>query len=248
MLSGVDGTIPALLDVQVTADPSRPFVTWYDQADGGRVELSVLTTANWVAKTAGLLRDVLDAAPGSRVSIDLPTHWQGVVWVLASWTVGAVLVPPGNPWIDVAVVGPAVLSGEVPDAQEVVGTALHPLGARFTEPLPVGVTDFGAEVLAMPDAFGSISPVQPDAAAWRDPSGELQQAELLSLGAARAHSLGLGGAGRLLSTANPSTRDGALTSLLAPLSVSGSVILVSNPKPDRLAALGAQERADVVAG
>ncbi len=247
MLSGADGTIPALLAVQVAADPARPFVTWYDLADGDRIELSVLTTANWVAKTAGLLRDVLDAAPGSMVSIDLPTHWQGAVWALASWTLGAVLVPPGSPGVDVAVVGPALLTGAVPDASEVVGTALHPLGARFTQALPVGVTDFGAEVLARPDAYHSVSPVQSDAAAWSDQSGELRQAELLALGTARAHSLGLRGAGRLLTTANPSTRDGALTGLLAPLSVSGSVILVSNPEPDRLAALGTQERADVIA-
>ncbi len=246
MRSGADGSIPALLEAEVTADPARPFVTWYDQADGARVELSVLTTANWVAKTAGLLRDVLDAAPGSRVSIDLPTHWQGAVWMLASWTAGAVLVPPATAEVDVAVVGPALLTSGVPDAREVVATALHPLGARFTEPLPVGVTDFGAEVLAMPDAFGSSAPVGPDAAAWHDLSGELTQAELLALGAARALSLGLGSAGRLLTTGSPSTRDGALTGLLAPLSVSGSVVLVSNPEPDLLGALGTQELADVI--
>ncbi len=192
MLPGADGTIPALLDALVSADPARPLVTWYDQALGERVELSVLTTANWVAKTAGLLRDVLDAASASRISIDLPTHWQGAVWALASWTLGAVLVPPGSDRVDVAVVGPALLTSAVPDAQEVVATALHPLGARFTEALPVGVTDYGTEVLAMPDAFGSSTPVLPGAAAWRDAAGELSQAELLTLATARAQSLGLG--------------------------------------------------------
>lgn len=247
MLAGADGTIPALLDAQLVADPARPFLTWYDRADGARVELSVVTTVNWVAKTAGLLRDVLDAEPGSRVSIDLPTHWQGAVWVLASWTVGAVLVPPGSTEVDVAVVGPALLTGEVPDAKEVVATALHPLGARFAEPLPVGVTDFGAEVLALPDAFTSDTPVGPGAAAWHDAAGELRQAEFLALAAARARSLGLGVGGRLLTTGNPSTRDGALTGLLAPLTVSGSVVLVTNPETDGLDALRTQERADAVA-
>ena len=138
----------------------------------------------------------------------------------------------------------SLLTSAVPDAQEVVATALHPLGARFTEALPVGVTDYGTEVLAMPDAFGSSTPVLPGAAAWRDAAGELSQAELLTLATARAQSLGLGPAGRLLTTANPSTRDGALTGLLAPLAVAGSVVLVSNPEPHRLASLAVEERAD----
>lgn len=247
MLPGADGTIPALLDAQVTADPARPFLTWYDHADGARIELSVVSTANWVAKTAGLLRDVLDAGPGSRISIDLPAHWQGAVWVLAAWTSAAVIVPPGGDDVDVAVVGPALLSGDVPDAREVVATALHPLGARFSEPLPVGVTDYGAEVLAMPDAFDSGVPVSADAPAWDDPAGRLTQAEMLLLAGARAQSLGLEVGARVLTGANPCSRDGALTGLLAPLSVSGSVVLVSNPQPDRLQDLAAEERADATA-
>lgn len=244
MLPATAGTIPALLQASVAADPARPCLTWYDQADGSRVELSVVTTANWVAKTAGLLRDVLDAGPGARVSIDLPAHWHAAVWVLAGWTVGAVLVPPGSDAVDVAVVGPALLSGEVPEAQEVVATALHPLGGRFSQPLPVGVTDFGAEVLAMPDEYASGTPLTPDLPAWSDPAGRLTQAELLTLAAGRATSLGLRAGGRLLTTANPSTRDGAQTALLAPLTVGGSVVLVSNPEPGGLEALAVQERAD----
>jgi uncharacterized protein (TIGR03089 family) len=238
-------TVPALLATQVSAEPGRPLVTWYDHADGARVELSVVTTANWVAKTAGLLRDVLGAERGSRVTVDLPAHWQSAVWVLATWTLGAVLVPPGSADVDVAVVGPNVLDGDVPDAHEVVATALHPLGARFVATLPVGVTDFGGEVLAMPDAFAPHLPVGADALAYVDQAGPIVQAGLVELAAARATSLGLGGGGRLLSTTDPTTLEGALTTVLAPLVVGGSLVLVSNPDPGRIDEVAGQEKADV---
>ena len=44
--------------------PARPLVTFYDDATGERVELSVATYANWVAKTAGLAQDELDVERG----------------------------------------------------------------------------------------------------------------------------------------------------------------------------------------
>ncbi|NDU76176.1 TIGR03089 family protein, partial [Actinomadura sp. DSM 109109] len=40
-------------------DPSRPLVTFYDDAAGERVELSARTFDNWVAKTANFLVDGL---------------------------------------------------------------------------------------------------------------------------------------------------------------------------------------------
>lgn len=220
-------------------------MTWYDHADEARVELSVVTTANWVFKTAGLLRDVLAAGPGSRVGIDLPAHWQSTVWVLAAWTLGAVLVPPGSPDLDVAVIGPNVLDGDLPEAAEVVATALHPLGARFTDPLPAAVTDFGAEVLAMPDSFTPQAVVTGDALAYADPAGPIVQRGLIELAAARASSLGLGTGGRLLSSTDPTTLQGALTTVLAPLVVGGSLVLVSNPDPARVEDLLVQEQVDV---
>ena len=39
---------------QLRADSSRPLITFYDDATGERVELSVTTYANWVAKAASL--------------------------------------------------------------------------------------------------------------------------------------------------------------------------------------------------
>ncbi|PBC79521.1 uncharacterized protein (TIGR03089 family) [Streptomyces sp. TLI_235] len=45
------------------ADPSRPLITFYDDSTGERVELSAKTFDNWVAKTANLLQDELNAGP-----------------------------------------------------------------------------------------------------------------------------------------------------------------------------------------
>ena len=72
--------------------PGRPFVTYYDVATGERTELSGTTTANWVAKTANLLVDELDAEPTTRVQVALPTHWLRIVCVLATWAVGGTVV------------------------------------------------------------------------------------------------------------------------------------------------------------
>jgi uncharacterized protein (TIGR03089 family) len=45
----------AVLADLLRRDPGRPLVTFYDDATGERVELSVATYANWVAKTSSLL-------------------------------------------------------------------------------------------------------------------------------------------------------------------------------------------------
>ena len=49
-------------------DPTRPLLTWYDDATGERTELSGATLANWVAKTANLLVDGLGLGPGDRAA------------------------------------------------------------------------------------------------------------------------------------------------------------------------------------
>jgi uncharacterized protein (TIGR03089 family) len=50
-----------LLLAELRRDRSRPLITYYDDETGERVELSVATFDNWVAKTVGLLRDGLAA-------------------------------------------------------------------------------------------------------------------------------------------------------------------------------------------
>lgn len=85
-----------ILDRLQAADPGRPRLTWYDDepgpTHGERIELSARVLANWVAKAANLLQDDLTAEPGTTVGLDLPTHWRGVYWALATWSVGATVV------------------------------------------------------------------------------------------------------------------------------------------------------------
>ena len=127
-------------------------MTFYDDATGERVELSVATFDNWVAKTANLLRDGLDVQPGGRVGLLLPLHWQAAVWIVACWAAGAVVVP-GSMDADV-IVADATSLATVRNARgaDVVGLSLAPLGAPLRE-APQGVLDYAIEVRGYGDRF-----------------------------------------------------------------------------------------------
>ena len=86
----------ALLDPIMRRDPVGPRITYYDDATGERIELSTVTLANWAAKTGNLLRDELGAAPGSRVAVLLPAHWQTAAVLLGIWWIGAEVVLDGG--------------------------------------------------------------------------------------------------------------------------------------------------------
>jgi uncharacterized protein (TIGR03089 family) len=147
-------------------DRTRPLVTHYDGPDS-RIELSVASTANAVAKAASMLRDGLGLAPGAVVSVDLPRHWQLPVWVMAALSVGATvgrdLTTRDLPApIDVRIVGPwgiaAIAAGGDPGADEVLGCSCDTFGLPVPGGVPAGVIDV-VEVRAHPDQF---SP-EPDA-------------------------------------------------------------------------------------
>ena len=89
-------------------DRSMPLVTFYDGADS-RIELSVASVANAVAKAGSLLRDGLGLEPGAEVSVDLPRHWQLPVWVMAALSVGATVGRDLQGPVDVRILGPAGL-------------------------------------------------------------------------------------------------------------------------------------------
>jgi uncharacterized protein (TIGR03089 family) len=132
-------TTPAeLLASELSRDGSRPFLTYYDDASGERVELSVATTANWVAKTANYLADEHGIDPGDLITVRLPLHWQTAIVLLACWSVGAqVTFDDGG-----------VVTFTTPDA---VDTAAD--GESIVLSLaPMGV-DFSRLVAAQPDAF-----------------------------------------------------------------------------------------------
>jgi len=240
----VRDTFADLLAAHVRAAGGRPLVTFYDDATGERVELSAVTYANWVAKTAGLLQDELGLERGGRLLVDLPTHWLGPVWLGAAWSVGlAVTDELGAPAPDVVVCGPERLEEHAACGSPVVALSLLPMATRFREPLPSGVVDYGAVVWGQPDAFAAYD--QPTGAdpAWQSSGTTLTQRELLSeAGSGPGATPGT----RLLTPVNPCTRDG-LVGVLGPLAAGGGTVWVRNPDPARWAHKAEVERATLVA-
>jgi acyl-CoA synthetase (AMP-forming)/AMP-acid ligase II len=81
-------TVVDLLARELRRDGARPFLTWYDDEGGARVELSVATTANWAAKIANHLSEE-GIEPGDRVGVGRRPHWITAVVLLGAWTAGA---------------------------------------------------------------------------------------------------------------------------------------------------------------
>jgi uncharacterized protein (TIGR03089 family) len=244
-------TIPALLSVRFASDPAQPLVTFYDDTSGERVELSVTSFGNWVAKTANLLRDGLGAEAGARLKLALPTHWLGPVWLCAAWACGleVLLDPVGRRprRFAYAVTGPDEIDqlGRLA-SEQAVAVSLRPLGGRFTGALPAGVVDYAMEVPSYGDSFGDTlsDPTSPALLA-----GELayDQLALVEKALVTAGDLGLEPGSRLLTDHNPASLDGVFVAWLAPLVAGASVVLVRNPDPDRLAPRSRQERVTVTA-
>jgi uncharacterized protein (TIGR03089 family) len=219
--------LPDLFAAAVRRDGGAPFLTYYDDASGERIELSAVTTANWVAKTANLLVDEYDLEAGETVAIGLPPHWLGVVWALSTWSVGASLTSGTG---TLAITGPDfAIRGE----RETVASALLPLGGRFREPLPDGLQDYGAEVYNHPDVFVPFDPPTPDSAAYDD----LTHDDLI--GTAEPIS------DRILVTRTLTDRDG-LGLLVGVISGGGSIVLCRNLDPTKLERRAADEKVDRV--
>lgn len=145
-LSPAPRDVPSLLAALKVSDPGRPRVTWYGP-DGERVELSARVLDNWVAKTANLLVDELDAGPGTTVLVDLPAHWRTVVWLLSTWAVGAEAVSTGD--ADVVV---TTDRGRHMGTGRGVLVALPAL-ARRVDHTAEGFVDYNAEVGSAGDEF-----------------------------------------------------------------------------------------------
>jgi len=225
-VNATDRTPADLLSSALAADPARPLVTFYDDATGERVELSVATFANWVAKTANLLQGDLAAGPGDRVALLLPAHWQTAVWLLACASVGAVADVDGDPAAaDIVVSGPDTLDAARACRGERVALALRPLGGRFPQP-PSGFADYAVEVPGQGDRFAPFAPVDPDEPALIVAGREFSGAEVVERALAEAAGLGLTGPGaRILSGLPYDTWDGLNAGLYGPLAVGGSVVL-----------------------
>jgi uncharacterized protein (TIGR03089 family) len=201
-------------------------VTFYDDATGERVELSVATFANWVAKTANLLQGDLGAQPGDRLALLLPAHWQTAVWLLACSSTGVLADMAGDPAAaDLVVSGPDTLEAARACGGERVAMSLRPLGGRFPEP-PRGFVDYATEVPGQGDRFVPYAPVDPNAPALAfGGAGELTAAEVVGQARADAAARGLGPGSRLLSGLPYDSWQGLSAGLLAPLAAGGSIVL-----------------------
>ncbi|MEO3976413.1 TIGR03089 family protein [Streptomyces sp. CAU 1734] len=241
-MNASDLTPADLLRSALAADPARPLVTFYDDATGERVELSVATFANWVAKTANLLQGDLAAGPGDRLALLLPAHWQSAVWLLACSSAGVTAAPGGDPAsADLVVSGPDTLEEARACRGERVALALRPLGGRFPQP-PAGFADYAVEVPSQGDRFAPYAPVDPAAPALVAGGLELSGAELVERARSDAAGLGLTAGSRLLSGLGYDSWEGLSAGLFAPLAVGGSVVLCRNT--DQLGAEGLRKRVE----
>ncbi|GAA2059473.1 TIGR03089 family protein [Streptomyces albiaxialis] len=234
-MNATDRTPADLLRTALAADPARPLVTYYDDATGERVELSVATFANWVAKTANLLQDELSAEPGDRLVLLLPAHWQTAVWLLACASTGVVADVQGDPaGADLVVSGPDTLEAARACRGERIALSLRPMGARFPQP-PEGFMDYAVEVPGQGDQFTPYAPVDPEALALAadGPAGppgangreELTGSQVVERARAEAGELGLTPGSRVLSALPYDTWEGLGPGLLAPLAAGASVVL-----------------------
>jgi uncharacterized protein (TIGR03089 family) len=232
----------------VAREPSKPYLTWYDDGTGERVELSYATFANWVWKTANYLRDGLDVQPGERVGVLLRSHWQTVAIWYGAWVAGAVVVPLHIESLVPQHVGvvfaqedalPAVLAAKV-STGEVLGLALRPMAGRLTA-TPAGVTDYAIEVPAYGDRFSPATRVPLTSAAL--PGGTV--ADVLARAAAAAAYLDLHPADRLLCTTEIAEPDAFVATALAAFAAGAGIVLSPNADEARLPRRCADERVTV---
>jgi uncharacterized protein (TIGR03089 family) len=228
-VKATDRTPADLLRSALSEDPARPLVTFYDDETGERVELSVATFANWVAKTANLLQGEMSAEPGERVALLLPAHWQTAVWLLACSSAGVVADVDGDPAAaDHVVAGPGRFEDGLACSGERIALSLAPLGRRFPTP-PTGYADYAVEVPSQGDRFAAYAPVGPEECALIVAGAAYTGAEVVEQARADARGLDLTGPGsRILSALPYDTWDGLAAGLYAPLAAGASVVLCRN--------------------
>jgi uncharacterized protein (TIGR03089 family) len=225
----------------------KPFVTWYDDHRGERVELSYRTFDNWVAKTANLLVDELGAEPGDRVGV-AAEHWQTPVVLAGCWRAGLGVVALDPDRLDPSGLMALFLheeqlaaAGAVPDGTAVVALSADLLGRPGRD---LGrALNFSRIVPSMGDRFDAGTDPAGDAL---DAGGEpATMADLLGRAADLAARTGLTDADRLLSGRRLLTVDGAVAGLLAPFAAGAGVVLVRNLDPARFWKRVADERVAV---
>jgi uncharacterized protein (TIGR03089 family) len=221
----------ALLDPLMAADPTGPRITYYDDATGGRIELSTVTLANWAAKTGNLLRDELGAGPATRVAVLLPAHWQTAAVLFGIWWIGAEVVLDGGMRNEGADIG-LCTADRLSEADDAVGAgeiavlSLDPFGKPVAD-LPIGVTDYATSVRVHGD---QVSPE-------RHPGPALDGRSVVDVlvdAQASAAAQGFTGGDRVMSMAGWTTADELTANLLAVFAAGASLVQVANPDASAL--------------
>lgn len=130
---------------------SRPRLTWYDDGQGERIDLSGKTLANWVAKAANWLESEMALAPGDLVRLDLPAdHWRAIYWTLAAWTRGLTVTASTDADACVSIDAGADASADL--VEPAAALAASPLQAMpDVMPAAIGPTDEQQEAVSGTD-------------------------------------------------------------------------------------------------
>jgi uncharacterized protein (TIGR03089 family) len=226
----------ALFAALVETAPARPFVTYYDEATGERSELSARSAANWVAKTHFLLTDELGLGVGDAAYVDLPAHWISAPVLLGCWTAG--LSVTTGPAQAAAAFVTAETAGGAKGVADTYAVAPEQAARGFTGATPpAGTSDYVAAVRPQPDAWATVHPP----ASPGDPAlDDVPRADLVAKARACAGELGMQPGARVLVTPE---RPEWVGTLLAALTVGGSLVIVRGASSDVLARRAEQERA-----
>jgi uncharacterized protein (TIGR03089 family) len=219
--AGAARSLAGLFAAAVNADPTRPLITYYDDATGERTELSGATLDNWVAKTANLLVDGCGLETGDRAALLLPPHWQTAAVLLGCWSAGLVTCASGPAEV---VFAAADRAGDAPRAPERYALGFAAMALPLRE-VPDGFADYVTEVRAHGDRFVGV-PLDPSVPAESSDSGDLTHEDLCSRARERAAALGLDAGDRVLidAGAHPDPVDW----LLAPLAAGATIVLCGN--------------------
>lgn len=143
----------------LSASP-RPAIIWYG-VGGERIELSGKVLENWIAKSANLFVDELDAVHGDSIAVHATAHWRSIAATLGALRAGCTVTADESPafWLgfdhdpaaDAADL--AVFMGRGSLAMSYDGPS---------ENLPDGSLDYCAEIRSFGDVFDPIDAVASD--------------------------------------------------------------------------------------
>lgn len=231
-----------MLKELLSADPSVPRLTCYDETTGGRTDLSAITLDNWASKIANMLHDEFDLEPGDTAWIDLPPIWQAACIVVGAERAGVELADD-DPMVVFTTVGKlSEWEEKFPDAYLAAVTD-DPFGRGVVETggdIPPGVVDFGPEVRLHPDAYIGAGP-GPGQVLLDD----LSPADLAERARGVAAAAGLDAGARVISAGwdgGPGA-DEWIRSVLAAWSVGGAAVVVRGGDGERMARIAEIEKA-----